>query len=389
MFEATARAVAIIVGVLFLARLVVPRALHLVALTRQRHLFVLSVLLVCIGTAWIVSSAGVSLALGAFLAGLVVAGSEYRHQAFADLISFRDVFTSVFFVSIGMMLDLSLVADSIVKILLLLSAVMIGKFMIVFLSAIIMRLPLRVAVLSSAALSQIGEFSFILAFAAVGTGLFVEPLASEIIAVAIISMLITPFILALAPHLAAGASKMPLLSRLVRAKSLADISKKIDSLSGHVIIGGYGFAGMELANALRACDVPYVIAELNPENIRRAIKFNEPAYYGDVTSAEELERLGAARASELVLVINDPGAVERAVVAAKSINPQLHIVVRTRYLLDIAPLLTVGANEVVPAELEAAAEVVSRILRRHGVADDRLLRQSKRIHSVIREQESE
>jgi CPA2 family monovalent cation:H+ antiporter-2 len=358
------KAVGIVAGVLIASRLIVPRILHMVARTRQRHLFVMAVLLICIGTAWLTSSAGVSLALGAFLAGLVVAGSEYRHQAMADLISFKDIFTSIFFVSIGMLLVPADVAANIVLILILMLVILAGKFGVVFLTGLIMRLPLRVAVLAGVALCQIGEFSFLLVRSSQKNELIDASLAGNLIAVAIITMFLTPFALSLGPHIAAGAGRIRVLTRLMKVSSADEAIENGRAFKDHVIVGGYGYAGQELAAALKDCGIPSLIVDVNTDNIRKALADGERAFFGDITSPEVLERLGAARAKEFVIVINDPAAVERAVKTARIIAPGLHIVVRTRYLLDIQPLLDAGADEVVTAEQEAAVEIVNRILNR-------------------------
>jgi CPA2 family monovalent cation:H+ antiporter-2 len=148
-----------------------------------------------------------------------------------------------------------------------------------------------------------------------------------------------------------------------------------------VVIGGYGFTGERLAESLKACDIPYLIIELNPMNVQRAVDRGDPAYFGDITSAEVLEHLGLAHARELVLVINDPRAIERAIKAARRVAPDLHIVVRTNYLLDVRPLLDAGADEVVPAELEAAVEITSRIVNRCEISTEKINSQLDRIRN--------
>jgi len=385
LFSALLRTVAILAGVLLAARLIVPQALRLIAKTRQRNLFVVAVLLVSIGTAWVLSICGIPLALGAFLAGLVVAGSEYRHQALADLISFRDVFTSIFFVSIGMLLDLGAILENIIPILILLMAVLAGKSGLVFITAMIMRLPLRVCVLAAAALAQVGEFSFILMRGAQTTGLVTDHLAGNLVVVAVLSMFVTPFGLSLGPHLAAGVGKIQVLTRLLKVSTAEDAAEEVRTMHDHVIIGGYGLAGQQLAQALRQSGIPYVIAELNVENVRNAVSRGEPAYFCDITSLEVLECLRAANAGELVLLINDPDANQRAVKAARSLAPNLHIVVRASYQLDIRPLLKAGANEIIAAEIEAAVEVVSRTLNRHQVDPEQVAVHLSRIRSLRQE----
>ena len=362
----------VLLGILLAARLVVPRVLEVVARTRQRDLFVLAVLLVCLGTAWATTRVGLSLALGAFLGGLVVAGSEYRHQALSDLIPFREFFASLFFVSVGMLLDPHRLADRPWAITLLLLAILVGKFLAVIETAILLRLGLRGAVLSAAALAHVGEFSFVLAAAARGKGILDADLEKDLLTASALSMLLAPLLMAYSPKLAAGATRVRWLTRLLDVRPAAEAREASAAAEDHVVVAGYGVAGEELCRALRECGVPYVIVDLNPKNVHRAAAAGEPAFYGDVTSPEILEAVGAPRARELVILINDPPAAEAAVKAARHLVPSLHIVVRSRYVGDIAPLLAAGASHVVPAELEAAVEVVAQVLVRHGVGPGRL-----------------
>ena len=379
------KATGVLVLVLVAARVVVPRLLHIIAQTGQRDLFVLTVSIVCIGIAWAMASVGISLALGAFLAGLVVAGSEYRHQALADIVPFREVFVSIFFVSVGMLLDpMDLVRDA-GPILGLLIAIVLGKFTVVFLVSIAMRLPLRVCVLAGSALAQIGEFSFVLTRAAEGTALMEEPFAGNLTIAVILSMLITPVAIVLAPHLAAGAGRINALTRFLGVRSSEEAVGDVHALRDHVIIAGYGVAGQELARSLKECGIAYVIVDLNAKSIRGATQKNEPAFFGDVTSPEVLESLAADRARELVLVLNDPGAAVRAIKAARRVAPNLAVMVRTRYLGDVEMLLAAGANDVMAAEVEASVEVASRVLSRHHVEQSMIDKQLSRIRGLRRE----
>lgn len=349
-------AVGLLAGILILARLIVPRVLEMIARTRQRDLFVLAVFVVCFGTAWAVSGAGISLALGAFLAGLVVAGSEYRHQALADLIPLREVLASVFFVSIGMLLNVADVIVHIAPILGLLLAILIGKFIIIVLTAALMRLSLRASVLTGAALCQVGEFSFVLFRSAHGTGLLDEALSQNLLVAIILSMLITPVAIALGPRLAAGAARVSWLERLLSIRSAEQgVPAK---QSNHTIIAGYGITGRMLADALRERGHDYVIADLNADVVRLCSARGEPVYYGDVTSPEVLESLGIERARALVLAVNDPGATMRAIRIARTIAPHLWILARTQYAMDEALLREAGASDVISAETQAAHKVV-------------------------------
>jgi monovalent cation:H+ antiporter-2, CPA2 family len=349
---ALAKGLGVLAGVLLLARLVVPRLLGFVARTRQRDLFVLAVFLVCFGTAWAVSSAGISLALGAFLGGLVVAGSEYRHQALADLVPLREVFASVFFVSVGMLLDLGLVVREAGPILLLFVAIVAGKFLVIALAGVILRLPPRTALLGGAALAQVGEFAFVLLRAAEGTTLVPAGLADPLLVAIILSMAVTPLALAAGPHIAAGADRIPWVERALRVRTPEE-AVTVTTLADHVIIAGYGPNGREVAGALRARGVASIVLDLNPVNIDRALADGINACYGDVASDSVLEKVGVSRAKLLVVTVNDPDAAIRAVSAARRLAPRLRIIGRATFEADSGRLRARGADEVVVAETAA------------------------------------
>ncbi|MEW5702409.1 MAG: cation:proton antiporter [Candidatus Zixiibacteriota bacterium] len=358
--------------ILAAAHLVVPRLLHWVAGTRQRELFILTALLVCIGTAWLATLAGVSLALGAFLAGLIVAGSDYRHQAMAELVPFRDVLSSVFFISVGMLLDPRLAARDFGAIVALLAMILCGKFVIVMLTSWVMRLPLRTSVMAGITLAQVGEFSFVLYRAAEGTDLVALRFREPFLMAIILSMIVTPFLMRLAPRLAESAARVGLLRRMFRGTQIPGSSGAADARHDHIIIAGWGVAGQELGAALKAAGIPYVVADLNPQTVRTAAPAGEPIIYGDVTSLELLEHLGIHSARMMVLLVNDPAAAATAIRRARQATPTLPILVRTRYLAEIDALLQAGATDVVPAELEAAVEVAARVLSACG-ADTRVI----------------
>ncbi|MDF1545299.1 MAG: cation:proton antiporter [bacterium] len=364
------RAVGIIAAVLLAALLVVPRILRYIARTRQRQLFILSVFLICIGTAWLIASSGASLAIGAFLAGLVVAGSEYRHQALADLISFREVFASIFFVSIGMLLVPSIVMHNLPIVLAILACILVGKSLIVFIAGQVLRMPFRVSMMTAVALAQVGEFSFVLLFSVQGSGLIDKTLEMNLVSAAILSMFLTPFAMSSGPRLADGLGRFPLLKRKFEIDTIEEASNKVGKLRDHVIIGGYGFAGRELSRSLKDCGIAHLVLDMNIENVRRASESGVLAFFGDITNHEVLESLAIERAAELVLLVNDSRAAEQAVRVARKSSPDLHILVRTHYLLDIESVLAVGANKVVAAEREAAVEIASIVLNRHR-ADSR------------------
>jgi CPA2 family monovalent cation:H+ antiporter-2 len=373
------KALGVLIAVLVCARLLVPRLLNLVANTRQRELFVLSVFLICIGTAWLVSIAGISLALGAFLAGLVVAGSGFRDQALSDLIPFREVFASIFFVSVGMLLDPGIIAANALPILIMVSAIVFGKALIATVSGLALRLPLRVSILAGLALAQVGEFSFVLLTAGRDAMALPQPFTDNLSVAIVITMLITPLIISASPHVAAGVVKMPVLTRRLGVPMPADGSDGFKPVKDHVIIAGYGLTGQEIADALTGCDVSHVVVDLNPENVRRALQHGSPAYFGDVTSAEVLQALGVEHARELVVVINDAGAAERAISETRRLVPALPVIARTQYVVDVERLVGAGATEVVAAELQTSVVMTRLILDRCQGAVDNIERHEERV----------
>ena len=361
---AAGTAVVILVGVLVAASLLVPRLLAFVAKTRERELFILTVFLVCFGTTWALSLAGISLALGAFLAGLIVAGSEFRHQAMADLIPARDILASLFFVSVGMLLDVSDVLGQLMPTAGLLGAILAGKFAIILVTALILRLPLRVGILSAAALCQVGEFSFVLLNVAAGTELLGAPLSQNLMMAIILSMLLTPLVIAFGPHLAGGAARIPWLNRLLRAEPPG--IEADEPHSDHVIVAGYGLAGREVCRAVRAAGFDYLAIDTNPDNVRAARAIGDRAVLGDVTQREVLDELGCQDARLVVLTVNDARATELAVRRIRATAPDVAIIARAPYELDRASLHDAGATAIVTAEATASASIVSRSLAALG-----------------------
>jgi CPA2 family monovalent cation:H+ antiporter-2 len=291
---------------------------------------------------------------------MVVAGSEFRHQALSELVPVREVLASVFFVSVGMLLDLRDVMAHVGQILGFLVLILGGKFILVFLTAALMRLPLRVGILTAASLAQVGEFSFVLLTAAKGTDLLGSALSNDLLVAIVLSMLITPIGMALGPRIACEAGKVTWLTRFLKVRAPEEATT--ERLEEHVIIAGYGMAGQHLAKSLQSLGRRYVVVDLNPENVRLANRRGEPVFYGDVTTPELLEELGIERARLLVIAVNDPGAAERAIRTAKRMVPDLQIVARTQYDVDIPGLRRAGATAVVSAE-KAATAALRKLVR--------------------------
>jgi K+:H+ antiporter len=364
---ALGKAVLVVISVLLLARTVVPRALAEILKTRSRELFLIAVILIGTLTALGTAAAGASLALGAFLAGLVISESDYGHQAMAELLPFRDVFISLFFVAVGMLVQVSFLRDHPALALGGIVGVMGGKTLLAAVGPAVMGYSGRVALLAGLAVSQIGEFSFVLAREGRGTGLLSEGLYQTFLAVAVLTMLVTPFLLQGGPALLDGLERLVPLDRLLPGLRPGAIAIADQPLTDHVIIAGYGLNGRNLAAALRSIQAPYLIVELNAQTVQQARGRGEPAFYGDATREEILRALGADRARMLVVAISDPAATRRMVRVGRSLSARIHIIARTRYVTEIPELSRLGADVVIPEEFETSIEIFARVLAHYNV----------------------
>ncbi|QAR32977.1 potassium transporter KefB [Geovibrio thiophilus] len=374
------KAVLIVVFVFFGARTIVPKILYHVASTRNRELFMITIVLLCLGVAWFTSMAGLSLALGAFLAGIVVSESGYGQQALGDVVPFKDVFTGFFFVSIGMLLNPAVVMANPVAIIVSLLLLVLFKFAVTGFVVNILGYPMRVAVLSGLSLAQVSEFSFILGAAGAAAGLIDADTYSFLIAVTVISMATTPFLIVAAPKLADILSVLPLPTKLrfgyLHEKKEDDSKELID----HIIIAGFGLNGRNTARAAKETGIDFVVIEMNPETVKKERELGTPIFYGDASQSAVLEH-GSLRSARIVVVtLPDPVAVRKVVETARRENPTVYILARTRYITEIKPLKDLGADEIIVEEYETAIETFSRVLRKYQIPAEEI----ERIASSIR-----
>ncbi len=351
--------------IFFLSRLLVPRLLFQVVKMRSPEIFIISIILICLGTAWATSQIGLSLALGAFLAGMVIADSEYSHQTMANILPLRDSFMGLFFVSVGMLMNLGTLLTHPLEVAGTLLAILIGKTVVVVGSVLVLGYPLRVAALVGCALAQVGEFSFVLSRVGWEWGLITPELNQYFLSASVISLLLTPFAIQLSPKLADRIGRLRGVERWFPGRSFEELKPERVQLRDHVIIVGYGPTGGNLSRVLKATQVPYCILELNGETVRRMRAKGEPIYYGDVASQEVLKHLEIQHARSLVIAISDPASIRRATRLARDLNPHLYILVRTRYEVEIDELYRLGANEVIAEEFETSIELFARVLRRY------------------------
>ncbi len=360
--------VALTVTLIFsLSRLVVPRLLFEVVKMRSPEVFIISIILICLGTAWATSQIGLSLALGAFLAGMVIAESEYSHQVLTNILPLRDGFISLFFISVGMLMDVRTLLNHPLEVAGTLSAILIVKTVVVVGSVLVLGYPLRVAVLVGCALAQVGEFSFVLSRVGWEWGLITPQLNQYFLSASVISLLLTPFAIHISPKLAGGIGRLRWVERWFPGRKFEELKPEQVDIRDHVIIVGYGPGGRNLSRVLKAIEVPYCILELNGETVRRMRRNGEPIYYGDAASPEVLKHLVIHHARALVVAVSDPASIRRAVRVARDLNPRLYIIVRTRYMAEIDELYRLGADEVISEEFETSIELFARVLRRYHI----------------------
>jgi CPA2 family monovalent cation:H+ antiporter-2 len=357
----------LIVGlVIVLSRFVVPLMLYHVVQTHSREMFLISVVLICIGTAWLTSLVGLSLALGAFLAGLVISESEYGYRAFSEILPLKDIFSILFFVSIGMLLDVNSVLRDPLLVLLAVFTILVIKFASGTLIPVVLGYPLRIGVLVGVALSQIGEFSFVLSREGINLGLFSGADYQVFLASAIITMMFTPFMIQGSGRFSEYFERLPISSALKFGRLREDVHVRTE-LKNHVIVVGFGLNGRNISRVLSASGIPFVVLEMNPETVRIEKKRGVPILYGDASQEMVLTNVNITMARSVVIAISDASATRRIVELARRLNPSVYILARTRYMSEVNPLYSLGANDVIPEEFETSIEIISRVLHRYFI----------------------
>ena len=360
-----AKSLITLVVIVWTARKLLPRLLHQVALLRNREIFVLFVVLVCFGTAWLTSESGLSLALGALVAGLVISESELSHQIVADILPLRDCFSGIFFISVGMLLNLGILSQDF-RIALLELLLMIGiKSLVLFAVFWWLYRSVRLGVVLGLGLAQIGEFSFVLAKAGINFKLLSPADGQIFLAASILSMMATPFLIQWSHAWAFGFEG--LFKDIGFNRSTSGGANDTPSATGHVIVVGYGLNGQNLARVLKEVGIPYRVLEMDPDLVRSAKAGGEPISFGDGTRPELLQQVGIEKARVLVVAISDPAATARLVSQARRLRTDLYIIVRTRYVAEIDHLYRLGANQVIPEEFETSVEIFARVLQEYHI----------------------
>jgi len=366
---ALAKSLTVVAIILLAGRYFFPPMWRRIVVLRNKEIFLIATIFFALGTAWVASLVGLSLAIGAFLAGLALSESDYAHQILSDILPFRDSFTSLFFMSIGMLLNLGLLQERWALVLGLAAGIFLLKTATGAGSVLLLGFPPRISLLVGLGLAQVGEFSFILLQQGADVGLVSEGDYQLFLAAAVISMVLTPIVIQLSPRLAEQFPEtIPKLHRFFPEPLSGDLAQKSPGLQGHVILCGYGLNGRMSARVLRQAGVPYLILDMNPETVRRAATEGESIFFGDGSKPGILEKAGVERARAIVYAISDPFVLDRAVAVARAANPQITIFARTNRLEDVTLLKQAGANEVVAAEYEAALEIIVHLLRLFGMS---------------------
>jgi CPA2 family monovalent cation:H+ antiporter-2 len=357
--------VVVLVSAFLLGTRLVPPLLRVVAQTGSRELFMLTVVAIALGVALATHAVGLSLGLGAFLAGIVVSESDFEEQVLADIIPIRDIFATLFFVAVGMLIDpFTLIAQwqLVVGFALVL---VIGKLLIIGGALLAAGVDHRTSTLAAVFMAQMGEFSFVLASSGFEYGLIDIAKYGTILSVALCSILAMPILVAISPWLVRIAEHLPGVERQERLA--AGPPPPVAPAGDHVVICGFGRVGAEIGAALDQWDQPYSVIELNPAIVRELRDRGVDALYGDAASRAELESAGVPTARTVAVTTPDLLATEAVIRNARALNPAIHVIVRAPGTGEVSGLSARGANEVVQPEFEAGLEFVRQVLGWQGI----------------------
>jgi monovalent cation:H+ antiporter-2, CPA2 family len=353
-----------VVVIFFLSKLIVPRMLTWIARNGNKEHLTLSVIFIILITGWASQKMGLTLAMGALIAGMIISDSEYNHQIIIDILPLRDYFSSIFFISVGMLLQVKIFYDSVLSCFQLAAGVVLVKMLLAFCSCLLVRAPLRISLIVGMRLAQIGEFSLILAAIGLEKGLFNNEQYQLLLVVSIISMLFAPLLIQISSNFSIWVFS--------RSKVEEDVEKEIEkeSLSEHVIIAGYGLGGRTLAKVLKEAEIPFIILELNGEKVKRALTEGMTIHYGDCTQDKTLFRAGVKQARMIVYAISDQVSTERAIRLTRKLNSNIKIMVRTRLASQVEELKATGADVVIPEEFETSIEIFCRVLKEYRIPNN-------------------
>ncbi len=333
---------------------------HQFAKLRLREAFTIGIILLILGTAYITHQAGLSFAIGAFIAGLILSETDFNHQIISEIVPLKDAFNSLFFVSVGLLLNVQFVFQNSFLIIGLTILIFLFKVFIIVISVSFLKYPFRTALLAGIGLGQVGEFSFILALAGTNLGLISSDYYNIFLSSSIFTMIITPILYQLEPWIAEKLGGVE--SKIISKDNLINTN-----LKDHVIIGGFGVNGKNLAHVLKETGIKYIVIELNPDTVKKEKAKGEQIIYGDISKEDILKFVGAERAKIVVFAVSDPVVTKVGLKNVKKINPHIYALVRTKYVNEVDELIKLGADEVIPEEFETALQIFRKVLQKYHI----------------------
>jgi len=356
-----------IVGIVYVGnRWLMPKLLRAIAFTKNQELFLMSILLICLAVALLTSELGMSLAFGAFLAGLMISESEYSHNAFSHLIPFKDTFSSFFFVSIGMLIDLNFVSQHYLIVIVTVLLVILIKMLIAGGTAFILGHTFRGTIMVGIALSQVGEFSFILAKEGLDYNLITDYHYQLFLSVAVITMSVSPFLIQVSKPITNLLLKLPLPDFLV--EGLFPLSQiEVPELRNHLVFIGKDSRALSLSVMAKHLDLPYISIVFDPATVRKRQQKGETVIYGDAVNIPILLKAHIDTAEIVVISVGNLITAMAIIEKVRNLNKHATIIVRTKQVTDIDKLYKLGANQVIPEEFETAIELFERILAKRLV----------------------
>lgn len=352
------------------SKLAIPFLLDKIVVLRSREGYLLSLITIVLGTAWVTQYAGLSPALGAFLAGLVISETEHKHLALSEAVPFRDMFMAVFFVSVGMLLDLGYMARNPLPPLLIAVAVYSLKGTIVALIFRVLGYSFKSSVKSGAALGQTGEFSMVLLFIAEANGIVSPGMIQLLLSAAAVTILMTPAMIG-------GAD----LLYHVRRQDSGSPVEAAESCGLHIALIGFGLSGRFVARVLRLMEIEYKVTEMNPQTVRQERKNGEPIILGDASKPEVLHELDVKNARAVIIAISDLTSVRPIMIRIKEQAPHCHIIVRARYVSQFDEFKRLGADEIILEDMEASLQIVTKLMDYLGSPHEKTLKQIEELRS--------
>ncbi|KAA6232784.1 sodium:proton exchanger [Chlorobium phaeovibrioides] len=384
-FEMVFRKVGFIVlfasGIFMGFRLLMPKMVRIIASLHAREVLVIGALVICFGAAYLTSLAGLSLALGSFVAGMVIASTDESHQISLTIDPFREAFTSIFFISVGLLLDVKMIDLPFFALIAL--VVLLVKGLLVAIVSLVLGNSLRVSLMAGMALAQIGEFSFVLAESGLRNNVINDEVFQAMLAIIVVTMIVTPAMIAIAPRFAEQVAPalgfIPLVSPDAPLASVKPADSAIICAGEiHAALIGFGVNGQNVAAVLHATNISYSVLEIDRELVRTMRRKGEPIYYGDCMERKSLLRAGVDHARAVVLSISDKTAIRKSIPMIRQVNPKAFIVVRSRTLDRIDELYAAGADVVVTEKFETSIQIFSQLLN-HFTVDPELILQQQEI----------